>query len=406
MNNKIIKIVLVSCCFLMAFAGFSQSEKEKLEQRRLELRQEIRQINSLLEKNVKEKQSVLTQVEDIDRRIKATENLIKVTNQEANLLTREINTNTNKIAELRKELEVLKEDYAKMIRKSYKSKSQQSRIMFLLSSENFLQAYKRMQYMKQYANYREQQGEEIKSQTLALQELNKKLVDQKKEKEKLLTENRETQSKLLKDKKTQEALVAQIQAKAGTFKKQLATRQQEISRIDAQIEKLIREAIAAENAKKGKSSNTSTFELTPEAKELADNFTANKGKLPWPVKSGNVSMRFGVHPHPVVRTTTIKSNGVRIETNENEAVKSIFNGQVIKIQAIKGANKAVMIAHGNYISVYNNLSSVSVQTGDKVTTGQTIGRVGHATSTGRPTVFFYILKNTQYLDPATWVYKM
>jgi len=402
-RTYILSLLFICFCFLQ---GFSQSkERKELEKRRLDLKEEIQEINSLLIDNKKKKQSVLVQVEDLDKRINATQNLIKVTNQQANLLTREINENLNKITKLRKDLEALKEDYAKMIRKSYKSKSNQSRIMFLFSSENFLQAYKRLQYMKQYANYRKQQGDEIKTQAQLLQDLNAELIEQRKSKEKLLAENRVTQKKLKTDKKQQQVLMASIQEKQGTFESQLKERQREISGIDDQIEKLIREAIAAENKKKGNTS-TSAFKLTPEAKALAADFTSNKGKLPWPVKSGVVSMRFGVHPHPVVRSATIKSSGVRIETNTKEPVKAIFKGEVMKIQAIKGANKAIMVMHGNYISVYNNLESISVKTGDKITTGQILGQVGQATSTGRPTLYFYILQNVKYLDPALWIYKM
>ncbi|PZW44254.1 septal ring factor EnvC (AmiA/AmiB activator) [Mesonia algae] len=404
-NKKTFILSLLLICFSF-LNGFSQSkERKQLEQRRLALREEIKEINSLLIDNKKKKQSVLVQVEDLDKRINATQNLIKVTNQEANLLTREINENLNKITKLRKDLEALKEDYAKMIRKSYKSKSNQSRIMFLFSSENFLQAYKRLQYMKQYANYRKQQGDEIKAQTKLLQQLNEDLIEQRKAKETLLAENRVTQKKLQEDKKQQQILIASIQEKQGTFENQLKERQKEVSRIDDQIEKLIREAIAAENKKKG-STPSKTFALTPEAKALAADFTSNKGKLPWPVKSGVISMRFGVHAHKTVPSVKVKSNGVRIETNANEPIKAIFKGEVMKILAIKGANKAVMVRHGNYISVYNNLESLQVQTGDPITTGQILGLVGNATSTRRPTLYLSLFKDTISLDPALWIYKM
>ncbi|MDT0294612.1 murein hydrolase activator EnvC family protein [Mesonia ostreae] len=402
-RTYILSILFVCFCFLQ---GFSQSkERKELEKRRLDLKEEIKKINSLLTVNKKKKQSVLVQVEDLDKRINATQNLIKVTNQQANLLTREVNENLDKITKLRKDLEALKEDYAKMIRKSYQSSSNQSRIMFLFSSENFLQAYKRLQYMKQYANYRKQQGDKIKEQAQLLQDLNAELIEQRKTKENLLAENRVTQKKLKEDKKQQQVLMASIQEKEGTFESQLKVRQRQISRIDDQIEKLIREAIAAENKKKGNTS-TSAFKLTPEAKALAADFTSNKGKLPWPVKSGVISMRFGVHPHKTVPSVKVKSIGVRIETNTKEPVKAIFKGEVMKIQAIKGANKAVMVRHGNYISVYNNLETVNVQTGDQISTGQILGRVGNATSTGRPTLSLSLFEDTTLLDPALWIYKM
>lgn len=380
-------------------------ERKALEQRRRELQHQIKEINSLLISNKNKQESILTQVENLDKRIRVSENLIKVTNQEANLLTRRINTNLNNIEQLRKELNKLKEDYAEMIEKSYKSKSQQNRIMFLLSSESFLQAYKRLQYMKQYTNYRKQQGEKIKEQTLKLQELNKELVEQRAAKEVLLAENRKTQAKLRKDKVQQQELIASIRKKEDVFKQQIQDKQSEISKIDKEIERLIKEAIAAENKKKG-SSNKTKFKLTPQAKALAANFAANKGKLPWPVKSGVIVMRFGTHPHPIVKTANIKSNGVRIETNENEPVKAVFKGSVFKIQSIRGANRAVFVKHGNYITIYNNLSEVFVNIGDEINTGTVLGHVARSTATNKPTLSFLMYKNTQSLNPAHWIYKM
>ena len=163
MRNNFITYFLFGCFLLVATTLSAQSEKQKeLEEQRQAILQEIKQINSLLFKTRKEEKSVLTQVEDLEQRISATENLIRITNRQANLLTREINDNLTKIDNLRTELKELKEDYAAMINKSYKSKSQQSRVMFLLSSESFLQAYKRLQYMKQYAKHRKEQGESIK----------------------------------------------------------------------------------------------------------------------------------------------------------------------------------------------------------------------------------------------------
>ncbi|WP_394906628.1 murein hydrolase activator EnvC family protein [uncultured Mesonia sp.] len=394
-------------CLLLTTPVLAQSTaRERLEAKRIALKKEIAQINNLLENNQEKSRSLLVQVEDIERKISSTQQLIKVTNQQANLLTREINENLSKITKLRKDLEQLKADYAKMISKSYRSKSQKSRVMFLLSSESFLQAYKRLQYMKQYADYRHQQGEEIKEQTQELKELNNELIEQRKAKESLLADNRKTQQKLKEDKRRQEILIAEVREKTGSFKAQLAERQKEISEIDAQIQKLIREAIAAENKKKGAKVSKNKFALTPEAKELAANFASNKGKLPWPVKSGVVTMKFGEHPSKTIHTVKIMNNGVRIETNENEPVNAIFKGEVFKIQAIKGANKAVMIRHGDFISVYNNLNDIRVEVGEKISRGQMIGQVGKATATQRPTLNFYIFKNTTYLDPSLWIYKM
>lgn len=403
MSSSLKYIGLVLAFLTLGLNGYSQSNRRSiLEKKRQELKAEIQRINKLVSSNQVEKQSVLTKVNDLDRKIKATQELIRVNNQDANLLTSEISTNQNKIGVLRKELEELKKDYAEMVKKSFKNRSKQSRIMFLFSSDNFLQAYKRLQYMKQYANYRSKQGEKIKEQTLELQRLNKELSAQRKEKEKLLAENRETQKKLQEDKKEQDALIAQINKKGSDYQKQIKQRQQEIADIDAEIQRLIREAIAAENKKSGSTSNT-TFTLTPEAKALAASFEANRGKLPWPLKSGTVTMTYGDHPSPLAHNVNIKSNGIRIATNEKEPVHSIFNGKVMRIMAIKGANKAVMIQHGNYISVYRNIEELTVKAGQEVKTGDIIGRVGNTRDTHRPTLNFYIFKDSKYLDPSQWI---
>ncbi|QYA24922.1 peptidoglycan DD-metalloendopeptidase family protein [Gramella sp. MT6] len=396
-------------CLLLLIFGLNvtnaQTDREELEKRRIELRNEITRINELRISNQKKQRSVLVQVEDLNQQIKSTEDLIKLTNQQANLLTREINTNTNKIGQLRKELEKLKEDYARMIEKSYKSKSQQSRVMFLLSSKSFLQAYKRLQYMKQYTNYRKEQGEEIKANTQELQELNARLVRQKEEKEKLIAENRKTRAELEKNRKSQQTLMATIRQKEGQFASQIKKKQNEIDEIDRAIDKMIRESIAKANKESG-STSRSTYNLTPAAKALAADFNNNKGKLPWPVESGVVTMRFGQQPHPVVKSVMVNNNGVRIDTDKGGKARAVFNGTVSEVQAVKGANQAVMVRHGDYITIYNNLQKVYVKRGDKVVTEQEIGEVATSRATGKTTLHFLLYKNDQKMDPAAWIYRM
>jgi len=397
------------CCFifLLLSAGnlSAQTTRESLEKKRVELRNEIRRINELRSSNKQKERSVLSQVEDLDQQIRSTENLIKVTNQQANLLTNQISANTNKISRLREELEQLKEDYARMIEKSYKSKSSQSRIMFLLSSENFLQAYKRLQYMKQYTNYRKQQGDEIKVRTEELQELNADLADQKEAKDALIAENRQTRTQLEKNKKAQQDLMQNIRSKEGEFAAQIRQKQQEINKIDAQIEKMIRESIAKSNEESG-STERNVYELTPAAKALAADFVKNKGRLPWPVRSGVVTSRFGRQPHPVVKSISINNNGVNIDTDSGGKARAVFNGTVSEVQVLKGANKAVMVRHGDYITIYDNLEKVYVKRGDVVSTGQELGAVATSRTSGKTTLHFLIYKNMQKMDPADWILEM
>lgn len=399
--------LLLCFIFLLLSAGnlSAQTTRETLEKKRLELRNEIRRINELRSSNKQKERSVLSQVEDLDQQIRSTENLIKVTNQQANLLNNQISANTGKISRLREELEQLKEDYARMIEKSYKSKSSQSRIMFLLSSENFLQAYKRLQYMKQYTNYRKQQGDEIKARTEELQELNADLADQKEAKDALIAENRQTRIQLEKNRKAQQDLMQNFRSKEGEFAAQIRQKQQEINKIDAQIEKMIRESIAKSNEESG-STERNVYELTPAAKALAADFVKNKGRLPWPVRSGVVTSRFGRQPHPVVKSISINNNGVNIDTDSGGKARAVFNGTVSEVQVLKGANKAVMVRHGDYISIYDNLEKVYVKRGDVVNTGQELGAVATSRTSGKTTLHFLIYKNMQKMDPADWILEM
>lgn len=400
---KVYRILLVVLLF-QTFV-FGQSDKQKaLETQRIQLQKEITQINSLLFSNKKKEKSVLNMVEDLNYKIRVRQNLIKITNEQANLLTREINDNQNQISNLREQLKQLKEDYAGMIVKSYKSKSQQSRIMFLLSSDDFKQAYKRLQYIQQYADYQKQQGEAIKQKTETLQVLNITLSKQKEDKQKLIEENRKAKADLESDLKSQNTLMASIKSELKQFATQIKTKQQEIDRIDAEIKKLIREAIASSNKASGNTTNTGKFVLTPAGKALAANFVANKGKLPWPVERGVIKMRYGTQRSLIDNTVTIKSNGIRIATEQNAQVKAVFEGEVFAVQLIKFSNPSVYIKHGNYISVYTNLSKVLVKKGDKVSTGQAIGEV-FTDINGETMLRFSIYKEDQTENPEVWLAK-
>ena len=168
---------------------------------------------------------------------------------------------------------------------------------------------------------------------------------------------------------------------------------------------MIRESIAKSNKESG-STSRDAYELTPAAKALAADFNNNKGKLPWPVKSGVVTMRFGKQPHPVVKSVMVNNNGVRIDTDKGGKARAVFNGTVSEVQAVKGANKAVMVRHGDFITIYNNLEKVYVKKGDTVTTEQELGEVATSKTTGKTTLHFLLYKNNQKMDPAGWIFRM
>ncbi|MEW7289488.1 murein hydrolase activator EnvC family protein [Aquimarina sp. 2304DJ70-9] len=408
---KVVQLTYLISLLLICTSSFAQSSKQQqLEEERQRLRNEIEQMKQLRADNKLKERSVLDEVEAINAQINTRQNLIKITNQQANLLTREINTNHKKIDVYRKELKVLREDYARMIKKSYKSNSHQSRIMFLLSSSDFAQAYKRLQYMKQYNEHRKEQAIRIESNTQQLQQLNRDLSTQKEDKQTLIAENREAQQKLQEEKKEQRVLMASIRKKQGTYTKQIKQKEKQANAIDKAIEKLIREAIAKANKKAGKKvtkkGSATTFALTAEAKVLADNFTSNKGKLPWPVGTGRITKKFGRQPHPTLPNIQINSSGVEIETRAGEKARAIFEGEVIAIQKLKGASRLVQIRHGNFITTYYNIENILVKEGQKVTTKQSIGQVRTNPTTGRAIMKFLIYQNAKRLNPQTWIYRM
>jgi septal ring factor EnvC (AmiA/AmiB activator) len=387
--------------------GYAQSKRQlELEERRRELQQEIRQITNLLFAGKKEKKSVVSVVEDLNYKISVRKNLMRITNQQANLLTREINSNQNEISKRRDKLKILKDDYGNMIVKSYKNRAAENKLMFLLSSSNFQQAYRRLQYIKQYADYQKQQAIIIKQETENLKRLNQDLLRQKREKQKLVAENKAAKASLDKELKAQQVLISSIQKNLSKFTAQIKSKQKESEKLDREIRKLIREAIAASNKKAGKSTKLATFSLTPEQKILAANFTTNKGKLPWPVASGVVKMRFGTNPSPIDPTIKIKSNGVRIATNKGEQVRAVFEGTVQGIMTPKNGNNAIMIRHGNYITVYKNLSKFYVNKGEKVSTKQVIGEVITNKTSGESILSFGIYKDSSIQNPSHWIYKL
>lgn len=382
----------------------SKKQKE-LEAQRLRLKKEIKQINSILFNNIKTRKSALTQVEDLQVKLNVRLELIKVTNEQANLLTTRISINERNISTNRLELRNLKDEYANLIQKSYESKSLQNRLMFLFSSESFLQAYKRVQYLKQYASYRRKQGKAIANKTKLLQELNRILNNEKAEKILLIEENRLVQQQIEKDAQDQKSLIKTLERKQTSLASQISKKEKQQKAIDREINRLIREAIAASNKALGKK-RKKTFQLTPEAKLIADNFKANKGRLPWPLEKGVVVQGFGRQRHPVVKTTTIQSNGVILATEPLAQVRAVFEGEVMSVIVIKGSNPSVLIRHGNFITLYTNLAKLYVTKGEKVNAKQAIGEIFTNQQTGKTQFQFGIFNNVNALNPKEWVYQM
>lgn len=405
MQVKFKFIFLVSALFISVTSSAQNAKRENLEARKNQIKKEIIYLDGLLSKTKKTEKNLLGEVKDLNVKINKREELITVISHETAELGNEIYLNQLDINKNQRNLEALKKDYAQMIFKSYKSKSQNSRIMFLLSSENFYQGYKRFQYMKQYSSFRKNQAEEIQQKTIEIQALTDTLVSKKKQKQELLSEKQQEQIVIKKEKQEQEGLLSKVKDKENKYKRQISQFQKEERKIDAQIDRIIREAIVASNKNTSKPTST-TFTLTAEAKELASKFTSNKGQLPWPVEKGIVSTYYGKQPHPVVKTATIQSNGVRITTDSGSKARAVFDGTVLSVQVLGGNLKAVLIQHGDYITVYKNLENVFVHIGQKVKTKQEIGSIYTDKITGKTILGFVLSRNVTTENPASWIYRM
>ena len=398
-------------CFLVCITttiswGQEEERQRKLEEQKERIQNEIREQQRLLQGQKTKEKSVVKVVVQKTAKINLQQKLINTTAKQAKVLSNSMYINQINVNRLNADLKILKADYSKMILKSYKSRSEQSKAMFLLSSENFLQAYKRAQYMKQYSSFRKLQGEEIKAKTTELERYNNKLSGQKQEKVKLIAESEKEKQDLEKEKNEQQRLLSLIKKDKSKTIAEIKKKQKEAKSVERQIDKLIREAIATANKKAGNTTNTTTFVLTPEAKELANDFKSNRGRLPWPVEKGLLTKKFGKQPSQLEPSIMIESSGIEISSERSAKARSVFAGEVSDVQQAANGTATIVIRHGDYITTYSNIGKVNVRKGDKVTTKQTLGEVFFNTFTNKAILKFLIFQNTTKLNPQSWITNM
>lgn len=395
--------VSIFCLLIFSQLILSQTTRKQLESQKAAIQKELKQINELLFKNKKQKAETFSDIEKLSLKIERKQEFIKLTNKQINLLNKDLQENQTKQDQLSIELSQVRSAYKELILQSYKARSGKNRLMFVLSSETFFQAFKRTQYIKQYAVYRKAQANKILKLSEELNKIKEELNERKQIKQQLLNDNRLTQKSLENEKKQADEIAFRLRKEEKKYKRNILAKQRERTRIDKQIDKLIRDAIAASNKSKEKSDS---FTLTPEAIALEKNFELNKGKLPWPVSRGVVIQKFGTQPHPVVKTAKIKSNGIVIATETSAKVKTVFKGKVLSVLSFKGSNPTILIQHGNYITAYKNLYKVFVAKGDDLQSGEVIGEVFTNSSTGESSIQFSIFKRTTALNPLSWILKM
>ena len=376
-----------------------QARQKKLEAQKISLKKEISQINSLIVESKKRSKNLADDLEDLQLKISVRDKLININNSQLNNLTNIINNQNDRIDDLEVNLKNLKNEYEKIIYNSYKKRSTQMKLMFLFASENINQAFKRFQYFKQYSKYRKKQADRIVQVQQEIEDNIDSLVISKTQKEKLIEENRDVKQSLTKEKQQQDNLFKGLLKNQKDYASQINKKEKQAKLIDNEIQKLIRLAIAESN----KNNNSTNFALTPEGRLISTNFQANRGRLPWPVKEGVIVRRFGTQPHPVVRTTTINSNGISIATSPNSIAYSVFDGEVLSVYGFSGGNPGVLIRHGKYISNYQNLSSIFVKKGDKINANDEIGVVFTNESNGKTVLKFNIFNELKPENPTIWL---
>ena len=393
--SRIILLVIV-----LISSSLSSQTKQDLENQKKQIQQDIKKIELKLKTNSKQKKLIVSNAEDINYKIKLQQNLINNINSQLNLILREIDINENRLSDLKQRELTLKDELSKMLLSAYKKKSNLNKLMFVFSSKSFQQAYKRIQYFKQYANFQNKTLSKIKINSNDIKSVIVVLDSQKTNKKLLIDENEEIKRDLSIEYTGLNNLIAEVNKNQKRYSSEIKQKQKLTREIDKKIQRLIEEALAKVKKKEGR------FELTEEAKLISKNFNANKGKLPSPVIRGSVVLGFGKQPHPIVKTTTIQSNGVRIRTSSDVEARTIFNGEVYSIIKSKNNTHTILIQHGNFFTVYKNLSDIYVKKGDKLNTKDSIGKIATDPLNGQTILSFSIFNNGVPQNPRFWIYKM
>ena len=393
--SRIILLLIV-----LTSSSLSSQTKQDLENQKKQIQEDIKKIELKLKTNSKQKKLIVSNAEDINYKIKLQQNLINNINSQLNLILREIDRNENRLSDLKQRELILKDELSKMLLSAYKKKSNLNKLMFVFSSTSFQQAYKRIQYFKQYANFQSKTLSKIKINSNDIKNVIVVLDSQKTNKKLLIDENEEIKRDLSIEYTGLNNLIEEVNKNQKRYSAEIKQKQKLTREIDKKIQKLIEEALAKAKKKDGR------FELTEEAKLISKNFNANKGKLPSPVIRGSVVLGFGKQPHPIVKTTTIQSNGVRIRTSSDVEARTIFNGVVYSIIKSKNNTHTILIQHGNFFTVYKNLSDIYVKKGDKLKTKDSIGKIATDPLNGQTILSFSIFNNGVPQNPRFWIYKM
>lgn len=410
---------LLTVVFTLGFCLLANSQsKEVLQSKKAQIQKEIQLTNKLIKKAKKEKNQSINILSTLNKQIESRGEIVKTLDLEIKMtivqienLKAEIKDTKQSIQNQQNLLDTLKKEYALMIRHAYHNRNSYDRLAFIFSAQSYNQAFKRIRYLQEYSQFRQKQVKEIKEverqlseELLSLKRQKVLLTVAKNERNAMLGESQIEINLLTQEKQSQNTFLSSLRKREKKLKKDLSKQQQLAKTLENKIKKIIAEEIrkAKEKANVG---GGITLSLTPEEQQLADNFSSNKGKLPWPVERGVIIERFGIQPHPVLRGIETLNNGVKITTEEGSFVRAIFEGKVSRIIDIPGSGKAVIISHGDYFTVYSNLIEVFVKRGQTVGLKEDIARVFTKSSNKESITELQIWKGSEKLDPSSWLYK-
>ncbi|MGB3778946.1 MAG: peptidoglycan DD-metalloendopeptidase family protein [Tunicatimonas sp.] len=379
----------------------TNDDRKRLERDKKENLQKIKEAQRILSETSSQRESTLGQLNAINQQIEARESLIKSITEEIEILSTQIGEVGSVINALEEDLVNLKNEYAYMVYAASKNTSSYDRLMFIFSSGTFNQLFARVKYMQQYSQARKNQIEQIQKvkETLVSQ---KEVIEGKQMEQKVLLDQQTIASQdLLALKTKQRAVVRELGERATELKREVEVRRREINKLESVIAKLIKNELKKERSIP---STNSEAVLAASAESLSTSFAENKKRLGWPVATGFVSQKFGPNPHPVMKNIMVPNDGVDIQTNRDAEVKAVFDGIVKMIASLPGPgnNKAVIVQHGEYFTVYSRLKEVAVKQGQSLRLNDAVGLV-YTDGNGVSALQFQIWHNQEKLNPETWL---
>ncbi|MFT4661658.1 MAG: septal ring factor EnvC (AmiA/AmiB activator) [Patiriisocius sp.] len=394
------KNFLIFLFLIISFTTLAQ-DKNALQKKRSQILKEIKITNQLIAKNQESQALTSNEIKTLSKQIRLRQSLINNIDKEVRSIKREIEDNAQEIKDLEESLEALKKEYSQLIFLSYKNRNSQDRLMYIFAADDFFQAVRRVQFLKDLTNFRKDQGDLITTTKVQITTKNEGLIIRKSEKEALLTEAINVKKSIDKDKKRKEDALALINKDENKLKAQLDKQKKNRKDLQKAIEKLL----AAEIKKNKSTGTTKGFSLTPEEKLQSQYFSKNKGKLPWPVEKGVIVGSFGTSAHETMAGIKVVNNGIDIATEKNSDVRAIFEGEVSGIITIPGSGMAVVVKHGEYRAVYSNLQNVSVEKGQLIDTKQEIGvlKIDGNQSTAHLEIWKITSKGMEKENPSFWI---